>query len=103
MGMVAEGDTTTPAAALDDSETGEFDTSDFDPSDIDSDATEWRSVSSSIYRENYHNGRRYHTYRYGRYPIPNDDEEQVREEMKHAMHLELTKSATTYSHIVCLC
>lgn len=33
----------------------------------------------------------YHQYRHGRYPIPNDDEEQNRDDMKHAMMLELTE------------
>ncbi|KAK4176966.1 putative methyltransferase [Triangularia setosa] len=48
------------------------------------------SVTSSIYAHTYENGRRYHSYRYGRYPIPNDDQEQNREDMKHAMMMELT-------------
>ena len=33
----------------------------------------------------------YHQYRHGRYPIPNDDKEQNRDDMKHAMMLELTE------------
>lgn len=36
--------------------------------------------------------RQYHKYRNGRYPIPNDDTEQNRDDMKHAMMLELTES-----------
>lgn len=32
----------------------------------------------------------YHSFRDGRYPIPNDDIEQNREETKHAMVMELT-------------
>lgn len=48
------------------------------------------SVTSSIYAHTYENGRRYHSYKYGRYPIPNDDIEQNREDMKHAMIMELT-------------
>ncbi|KAK4159806.1 putative methyltransferase [Cladorrhinum sp. PSN259] len=48
------------------------------------------SVTSSIYHHSYENGRRYHAYKYGRYPIPNDDQEQNREDMKHAMMMELT-------------
>jgi len=48
------------------------------------------SVTSSVYHHEYMNGRRYHAYKHGRYPIPNDDEEQDREDMKHAMMLELT-------------
>ena len=30
----------------------------------------------------------YHHYRHGRYPLPNDDLEQGRDAMKHAIHLE---------------
>lgn len=48
------------------------------------------SVTSSVYAHTYENGRRYHSYKYGRYPIPNDDIEQNREDMKHAMIMELT-------------
>ncbi|KAK4228587.1 Trans-aconitate 2-methyltransferase [Podospora fimiseda] len=48
------------------------------------------SITSSIYNHSYENGRRYHSYKYGRYPIPNDDLEQNREDMKHAMMMELT-------------
>ncbi|KAK0715570.1 S-adenosyl-L-methionine-dependent methyltransferase [Lasiosphaeris hirsuta] len=48
------------------------------------------SVTSSVYHHTFENGRRYHAYRYGRYPIPNDDLEQDREDMKHALMLELT-------------
>ncbi|KAK3389791.1 S-adenosyl-L-methionine-dependent methyltransferase [Podospora didyma] len=48
------------------------------------------SVTSSIYHHAFENGRRYHAYKYGRYPIPNDDLEQSREDMKHALMLELT-------------
>lgn len=51
------------------------------------------SVTSSIYAHTYENGRRYHSYKYGRYPIPNDDLEQSREDMKHAMMLEMTVRA----------
>lgn len=48
------------------------------------------SVTSSVYQHTFENGRRYHAYKYGRYPIPNDDLEQNREDMKHAMMLEMT-------------
>ncbi|KAK0721631.1 S-adenosyl-L-methionine-dependent methyltransferase [Lasiosphaeria miniovina] len=48
------------------------------------------SVTSSVYQHAYENGRRYHAYKHGRYPIPNDDLEQSREDMKHAMMMELT-------------
>ncbi|KAB5554621.1 S-adenosyl-L-methionine-dependent methyltransferase [Coniochaeta sp. 2T2.1] len=48
------------------------------------------SVTSSVYAHTYEKGRRYHAYKHGRYPIPNDDMEQNREDMKHALMLELT-------------
>lgn len=42
---------------------------------------------------------RYHYYRDGKYPIPNDDIEQNREDMKHAMVLELTDGKLVYAPI----
>ncbi|KAH8885436.1 S-adenosyl-L-methionine-dependent methyltransferase [Thozetella sp. PMI_491] len=65
-------------------ESDEFTPEDYNPTDDDD------SVTSSIYRHAFENGRRYHHYRGGRYPIPNDDVEQDREDMKHAQMLELT-------------
>jgi hypothetical protein len=47
------------------------------------------SADSSIYAHTYEHGRRYQSFKNGRYPIPNDDNEQDREDMKHAMMLEL--------------
>ncbi|KAF4312311.1 putative methyltransferase domain-containing protein [Botryosphaeria dothidea] len=43
------------------------------------------SVSSSVRDYNFENGRRYHKYCEGRYVFPNDEQEQDREDMKHAM------------------
>ncbi|KAM5346559.1 hypothetical protein ACJ41O_009564 [Fusarium nematophilum] len=43
------------------------------------------SVESSIRDYMYENGRRYHRFREGAYNFPNDDVEQEREDMKHAM------------------
>jgi len=43
------------------------------------------SVSSSIRAHVYEDGLRYHKYRDGRYPFPNDETEQNRDDMKHAM------------------
>ncbi|KAI1074888.1 S-adenosyl-L-methionine-dependent methyltransferase [Whalleya microplaca] len=57
------------------------------------------SVTSSIYAHTYENGRRYHKYKHGRYPVPNDDIEQNREDMKHAMMMELTDGKLFYSPI----
>ncbi|KAK3680567.1 S-adenosyl-L-methionine-dependent methyltransferase [Podospora appendiculata] len=57
------------------------------------------SVTSSVYHHAYENGRRYHAYRYGRYPIPNDDLEQNREDMRHASMLETTDGKLFYAPI----
>ncbi len=58
------------------------------------------SATSSIFTAHtYENGRRYHTFKNGRYPIPNDDLEQNREDMKHVMMLELTDGALFYAPI----
>lgn len=43
----------------------------------------------------------YHKYRNGRYPIPNDDVEQNRDDMKHAMMLELTESVHRFVGSIC--
>jgi len=48
------------------------------------------SVSSNVYKHEFEHGRRYHSYKHGRYPVPNDDQEQYREDMKHALMMELT-------------
>jgi len=45
------------------------------------------SVTSSIYAHTFEHGCRYHAYKHGRYPIPNDDKEQDRDDMKHASML----------------
>ncbi|KAM0439780.1 hypothetical protein ACHAPT_000875 [Fusarium lateritium] len=43
------------------------------------------SIGSSVRDYMYENGRRYHSFREGVYNFPNDDVEQEREDMKHAM------------------
>ncbi|KAK4116927.1 S-adenosyl-L-methionine-dependent methyltransferase, partial [Canariomyces notabilis] len=43
------------------------------------------SLAESVRDYIYENGRRYHKFREGRYNFPNDDVEQQREDMKHAM------------------
>ncbi|KAJ9150145.1 S-adenosyl-L-methionine-dependent methyltransferase [Coniochaeta hoffmannii] len=75
-------------------EEDEFATSDFDASTSAS-----TSITSSVYSHAYENGRRYHQYRHGRYPIPNDDTEQNRDDMKHAMMLELTDGKLFYAPV----
>ncbi len=57
------------------------------------------SITSSVYAYTYENGRRFHSYKHGRYPIPNDDIEQEREDMKHAMMMELTDGQLFYAPI----
>ncbi|TPX19138.1 uncharacterized protein E0L32_011211 [Thyridium curvatum] len=57
------------------------------------------SITSSIYKHAYENGRRFHSYKYGRYPLPNDDAEQQREDIKHAMMLEVTDGKLYYAPI----
>lgn len=47
------------------------------------------SISSSIRDYAFENGRRYHKYREGYYVFPNDESEQEREDMKHAMVVNL--------------
>lgn len=47
------------------------------------------SLSSSVYGHVYENGRRYHMYKQGRYPIPNDDIEYGRETLRHALCADL--------------
>lgn len=47
------------------------------------------SVSSSVNAHVWEYGRRYQIFRYGRYPIPNDDEEFKRETFKHVMFKEM--------------
>jgi hypothetical protein len=57
------------------------------------------SVGSSVYGHSYLHGRRYHKYRHGRYPIPNDESEQNREDMLHAMMLEVTNGKMFFAPI----
>jgi hypothetical protein len=57
------------------------------------------SVTSSVYAHTIENGRRYQHFKNGRYPIPNDDEELNREDMKHAMMMELCDGRLFYAPI----
>jgi hypothetical protein len=47
------------------------------------------SLASTMYNYSFENGRRYHKFREGTYNFPNDDAEQEREDMKHAMVVNL--------------
>ncbi|KAL6883019.1 S-adenosyl-L-methionine-dependent methyltransferase [Trichoderma longibrachiatum] len=79
-------------------EEGEFSPSEYDSASI-SDRSDSTSLGSSIYDHSYVNGRRYHRYRHGRYPIPNDEAEQNREDMLHTMMLEATDGKLFYAPI----
>ncbi|KAM0814207.1 putative Methyltransferase domain-containing protein [Seiridium cardinale] len=81
-----------------------------DPDDIDEDEfapaafdleseSAFGSITSSVLRHSYENGRRYHKFRYGTYPIPNDDTEQTRDEMKHVATIELTSGRLFFAPI----
>ena len=50
------------------------------------------SISSSVRDYMFENGRRYHRFREGAYNFPNDESEQEREDMKHAMVLNLCQT-----------
>jgi hypothetical protein len=53
--------------------------------ETDSIGTSTTSLNSSVRDYIFENGRRYHKFREGAYNFPNDDSEQDREDMKHAM------------------
>jgi hypothetical protein len=55
----------------------------------DNNSTGTTSLSSSVRDYAFENGRRYHKFREGRYAFPNDESEQEREDMKHAMIVNL--------------
>lgn len=57
------------------------------------------SITSTVYAHTYEHGRRYHSFKNSRYPVPNDDIEQNREDMKHVMMLELTDGVLHYAPI----
>ena len=50
------------------------------------------SISSSVRDYAFENNRRYHKFQEGRYHFPNDEPEQEREDMKHAMIINLMSS-----------
>jgi hypothetical protein len=50
------------------------------------------SISSSVRDYLFENGRRYHRFRQGAYNFPNDESEQEREDLKHAMMMNLCQT-----------
>ncbi|KAK4234259.1 S-adenosyl-L-methionine-dependent methyltransferase [Achaetomium macrosporum] len=96
----------TPASAAEATEAieaagpGDVSDDEFDPQEFDGrSVADSTSVTSSLFEHAYENGRRYHAYKNARYPIPNDDIEQNREDMKHAMMLELTDGKLFFAPI----
>ncbi|GKT45233.1 secondary metabolism regulator LAE1 [Colletotrichum spaethianum] len=85
------------AGGIDDDD--EFTPSVFDEGSIADDRTDSTSLNSSVYEHSFKNGRRYHKFRHGRYPIPNDETEQNREDMLHAMMLEVTDGRLYFAPI----
>jgi hypothetical protein len=55
------------------------------------------SISSSVRDYAFENGRRYHSFRAGNYQFPNDESEQEREDMKHAMIINLCGGKLHYA------
>ncbi|KAK2054350.1 methyltransferase domain-containing protein [Colletotrichum caudatum] len=78
---------------------GEFTPSVFEEGSMADDGTDSTSLNSSVYEHSFRNGRRYHKFRHGRYPIPNDETEQNREDMLHAMMLEVTDGRLYFAPI----
>lgn len=60
--------------------------------DTDSTGSASTSLSSGVRDYAFENGRRYHKFREGTYNFPNDDSEQDREDMKHAMMVNLCQT-----------
>ncbi|KAJ3498570.1 hypothetical protein NLG97_g1023 [Lecanicillium saksenae] len=58
-----------------------------------------QSVTSSVYAHTYECGRRYPSFNDNRYPIPNDDQEQSREDLQHAMLMKLMEAKLFLSPI----
>ncbi|KAG6135799.1 hypothetical protein E4U38_001681 [Claviceps purpurea] len=72
---------------------------DFDLSSLEGDDATASVTSSILSAHTYESGRRYSAFGDGRYPIPNDDMEQSREDMKHTMLMMLTEKKLFFSPI----
>lgn len=57
------------------------------------------SLSSKITDYQWDNGRRYHAYKEGHYPLPNDETELDREDMKHHMMMLITNGRLHHAPI----
>jgi hypothetical protein len=89
--IVAEQATTTIEAGSDTFSDGGYE------SDFESRAS--TSISSSVRDYAFENGRRYHSFRAGKYQFPNDESEQEREDMKHSMVVNLCGGKLHYAPI----
>jgi SAM-dependent methyltransferase len=65
----------------------EADTSEEDSTFGEGPGSHTTSLASSVLDYKYENGRRYHAYREGEYPLPNDEQEQDRLDLIHHLHL----------------
>jgi len=57
------------------------------------------SLASILKQHTYERGLRYHAFQDGKYPFPNDENEQNRDDMKHAMIMELCEGKLYYAPI----
>ncbi|GKT41647.1 secondary metabolism regulator laeA [Colletotrichum spaethianum] len=87
-----------PAAAIE-AVDDPSDDSEFDPEELDANSISSYSLNSSLYAHENSNGCSFHRYRHGRYPMPNDQTEQNREDMKHAMLVDLTVSLSLSNEV----
>ena len=72
------------------------DTDDGYESDTESTTT---SITSILKQHTFERGLRYHAFQDGKYPFPNDENEQNRDDMKHAMIMELCEQRLSYAPI----
>lgn len=72
---------------------------DFDDGYDTDDSAASTSLASSARDYIYEHGRRYHAYRAGTYSFPNDEREQDREDLKHAMFLKLFNKTLHFAPI----
>ncbi|EXF85550.1 TAM domain methyltransferase [Colletotrichum fioriniae PJ7] len=87
----SESSSPVPAAAIAADDEASDDAGYHDASDDSSNAS--TSLASSVRDYNFENRRRYHKFKEGRYMLPNDDQEQDREDMKHAMLVHVCEGA----------
>jgi len=57
------------------------------------------SIASILKQHTFERGLRYHAFQDGKYPFPNDENEQNRDDMKHAMIMELCEQRLYYAPI----